>query len=73
MKLEPAALDRKLDAGADLRAAGLQGVEERRVDLLDTDAAVLDGFDASGKLDELPAAASGLANGRLAVSFIDTP
>ncbi|MGY8677116.1 hypothetical protein Q2941_04790 [Bradyrhizobium sp. UFLA05-153] len=73
MQLEPAALDRVFDAGAELRPAGLQRVEERRVDLLDMDAAVLDGFDAGGELDQLAGAVSGLAKGRSAVSFMNQP
>ncbi|MGY8678616.1 hypothetical protein [Bradyrhizobium sp. CCGUVB23] len=40
-----------IDAGAKLFAAGLQRIEERGVDLLDMNAAVLDGFDAGGDLD----------------------
>ena len=53
MQLEPAALNRHLDPRAELLTTGLKCVEERRVDLLDMDAAVLDGFDAGGELDEL--------------------
>ncbi|MGY8684442.1 hypothetical protein Q2941_42835, partial [Bradyrhizobium sp. UFLA05-153] len=53
MQLEPTALDRPLDAGAELLAGGFELVEERRIDLLDTDASVLHGLDASGDLDEL--------------------
>ena len=51
MQLEPSALDRHLDADAESLAAGLERVEERRVDLLDMDASVLDRFDAGGDLD----------------------
>src|SRR5262249_5166452 len=51
--LQPAAFDRVLDPCAELLAAGFELVEKRRVDLLDMDAAVLDGFDAGGQFDEL--------------------
>ena len=55
MQLEPSALDRHLDADAESLAAGLERVEERRVDM---DASVLDRFDAGGDLDELAGPAS---------------
>lgn len=53
VQLEPSALDRVLDPCAELRAAALQRVEEERIDSLDVDPAVLNGFDAGGELDEL--------------------
>jgi hypothetical protein len=44
--LEPAALDRVFEPGAELAAASLQIEHERRVDPLDINAAILDGLDA---------------------------
>ncbi|WP_342741117.1 hypothetical protein [Bradyrhizobium sp. B117] len=58
---EPTLLDGVLDACAELRPGGLERVEERRVELLDVDAAVLDGGNAGGELISLRAAASGSA------------
>ncbi|WP_439375442.1 hypothetical protein ACRQ5Q_22735 [Bradyrhizobium sp. PMVTL-01] len=53
--IEPAALDRKLEAGDEFGAGRVAAVprEKWRVDLLDADAAVLDRFDGSGELEEL--------------------
>ncbi|MCK1324699.1 hypothetical protein [Bradyrhizobium sp. 156] len=50
MKIEPALLDRVSEASAELAAAATQREHERRVDLLDVDAAVLDRLDAGGEL-----------------------
>lgn len=41
VQLQPALLDSALDAGAELRAACLERVEEWVVDLLDVDSAIL--------------------------------
>ncbi len=49
---EPPLLDRVLDAGGELRAGGLELVEKGRVDLLDMNAAVLDGFNALCEFDQ---------------------
>jgi hypothetical protein len=50
VQLEPALLDRVSDAGAELAALAPEGKHEGCVDLLYLDAAVLDRFDAGGKL-----------------------
>ena len=72
---EPAAFDRVLDAGAELLAAGFgRGrVEERRVDLLNVDAAVLHSLDADGEFDQLTGCGFRLGKGRSAVSFMNQP
>jgi len=51
--LEPAALDRVFEPGAELAATALQLEQEGRVDPLDIDVAVLDGLDVGCELDEL--------------------
>lgn len=53
MQLEPAVLDRMLDAGAEFRTGPLAAAlrEERVIDLFDVDAPVLYGLDASSELD----------------------
>ena len=53
MQFEPALVHRVLDARAKLWTACLQCVEERRADLLDVDAAVLDRLDGFCELDQL--------------------
>ena len=53
VQLEPAFLDSAPDAGAELRAASLERVEEGIVDLLDVDPAVLYRLDARSQLNEL--------------------
>lgn len=53
MQLQPALLDSAPDAGAELRAACLERVEEWVVDLLDMDSAVLYCLDARSQLNEL--------------------
>jgi len=47
---QPAALDRQLQAGAVLGRRAPLPVQERLVDLLDVDAAVLDGLNRLGDL-----------------------
>jgi len=55
MQFEPAFLDRVANAGAEFRAGALAAVlrQERRVDLLDVDAAVLHWLYAGGELNKL--------------------
>ena len=53
VQLEPAFLDSAPDAGAELRAASVERVEEGIVDLLDVDPAVLYRLDARSQLNEL--------------------
>jgi hypothetical protein len=53
MQLQPALLDSAPDAGAELRAACLERVEEWVVDLLDMDSAVLYCPNARSQLNEL--------------------
>src|SRR3954451_23892665 len=53
MQVQPALLDSAPDAGAELRAACLERVEEWVVDLLDMDSAVLYCLDARSQLNEL--------------------
>lgn len=53
VQLKPAALDRHLDACSELRAAAAVLVHEQPVDLFDMDAAVLDGVDGGGELNQL--------------------
>jgi len=53
VQIEPAALDCRLDAGAELRAASLERVEEGVVNLLDMDSAVLYCPNARSQLNEL--------------------
>ena len=52
MQLEPAALDRVFEPGAELAAAALQLEQEGRVDPLDVDAAVLNALVVGCALDE---------------------
>jgi hypothetical protein len=54
VRLEPTLFDSAPDARTELCAASFKRVEERIVDLLDVDAAVLDRLDARRQLDELP-------------------
>jgi hypothetical protein len=50
---EPAALDRKLEAGAVFLRRTLQFEQKRAVDEFDKDPAVLQGFNGIGDLDQL--------------------
>src|SRR5215813_10679121 len=52
---EPASFDGQLDPGAVLRRQPALLVQERLVNLLDVDAAVLDQLDAGGEFDQLSA------------------
>jgi len=52
-RLKATAFDRELEAGAVLRRAALELRQERPVDLLNVDAAVLHGLDGVGELQEL--------------------
>ena len=63
VQLEPAALDCVLDPGPELGPAGVERVQERRVDLLDMDAAVLDRLNAAGDLDQLARCGFGVGEG----------
>jgi len=55
MQLEPTSFNRVSNAGAELWARGVAAIfrEERRVDLLDVNAAVLDRLDALSEFNEL--------------------
>jgi hypothetical protein len=50
---QPSLLDRAIEAGFVFRRRGLQLKQHRPVDLLDVDAAVLDGFHTVGEFDDL--------------------
>jgi hypothetical protein len=51
--LDPAVLDGMLQPGAVLGGRAFDLEEKRPVDLLDMNAAILNGFDAAGDLDQL--------------------
>jgi hypothetical protein len=61
--LDPAALDGVLDPGLVLGGRALDLVQERPIDLLDVDAAILHGLDAARDLDQLRAAVAGSDSG----------
>ncbi|MGY8662709.1 hypothetical protein Q3C01_10105 [Bradyrhizobium sp. UFLA05-109] len=71
MQLEPSALDRVLDPCAELRAAAFQRVEEKGIDFLYVDPAVLNDFDAGGELDELARCGFRVSEGTFGVSFMN--
>jgi hypothetical protein len=60
VKRQPAPVGGIGEAGAELAGAALQREQERRIDLLDVDAAVLDRLDAGGELDELACGGFGI-------------
>ncbi|UFW42336.1 hypothetical protein [Bradyrhizobium sp. WSM471] len=66
MQIEPVALECRLDAGAELRAASL----ERVVDLLDIDSAVLYWRNARSQLNELAGGSLWIGKGRSVTCFI---
>jgi hypothetical protein len=47
VQLEPALLDNVLDAGSEIRAASVEGIKKRRVDLLN-----MNGLTARGELNQ---------------------
>ncbi|WP_349253888.1 hypothetical protein [Bradyrhizobium sp. CB2312] len=67
VEFEPALLDRVLDARAELRSTSLERVEKRRINLLDVNAAVLDGLDAASDLYQL----AGRTSPQIAVAGIE--
>ncbi|WP_167768296.1 hypothetical protein [Bradyrhizobium sp. MOS001] len=71
MQLEPALLNRMLDAGAELRPGGLERIEKRSIELFDVNATVLDSFNGLCELGQF--AGSGVRSGKGAfgaVSFM---
>jgi hypothetical protein len=70
---EPALLDGVAHASPKLRWAALELGQERPVDRLDVDAAVLNWLDTVCDLDSLRAAASGSAKGRYSTNFMLRP
>jgi hypothetical protein len=54
MQPPPAALDRQFQPGVIFRRRSLQALDERAVDLLEMNTAVLHNFDGIGDLDQLP-------------------
>jgi len=67
---QPAALDRELEAGAVFGQGALELGQERPVDLLDVDAAVLHWLEGVGSSSSLRAATSGSAYERSGTNFI---
>ena len=70
MQIEPAVLNGVFDPGTELWPTGLERVEERRVDLLDVDAAVLNRLDARGELDQLAGLGLRVGKGRSAEKLV---
>ena len=66
---QPATLDRARKGGAVLRRQAALG-QEGRIDLLDMDAAVLDGLDRVGDLDQPACGGFRIGEGRGAINFV---
>ncbi len=69
MQFQPAARDRKVEGGLLFGRRGFQIEQERRVDLLDMDAAVLRNLDRIGDLDQFARGFIGVGIGALIGEF----
>ena len=73
MQHQPAALYRQIETGLVFVRGAFFAKQERPVDQLDVDLSVLNGLDAVGDLNGLPAAFSGSEYGRSEANFIRHP
>jgi hypothetical protein len=69
VQLEPAVGDGAIKAGLVFRGCAFELIEERRVDLLDIDPAVLHWLEGLASSTSLRTAVSGLMNGQSAANF----